>query len=384
MKAAAAGILALSATLAAFQEGPSRVSGPYEVTLRLPPDGVYAQEELQFEFRVADKRTIDPVFGAAPVVRARIQAVFAMPTMPAMPRQEIPAHAEGVAGDYGVHPTFPHGGNYQMELMVEPLGEPAFQVAFPIAVEDAYTGKNRKPAPPPFSVELKTNPKSVKAEEAVDLELTVRHRDRPKEAVRDFDIQHEKKLHLLVVRTDLGEFSHQHPELDADGVFRLRGFRFPSAGDYTLFADVAPRGTGAKVLLMKLKVSGKKGSPFRLNTSDRRSVRQVESLLVESSTTQAPCRKTVNLGFLLKDAGTAAPPAALEPYLGAMGHLILVHEDGVTFVHSHPDERTADPRSTGKIDFMARFPRPGFYRGWAQFQNGGKVLTADFVFEAVE
>jgi hypothetical protein len=54
---------------------------------------------------------------------------------------------------------------------------------------------------------------------------------------------------------------------------------------------------------------------------------------------------------------------------------MLVHEDGVTFVHSHPDEN-------GGLNFLSRFPKPGLYRGWLQFKRNGRVCTADFLFRA--
>jgi hypothetical protein len=52
-----------------------------------------------------------------------------------------------------------------------------------------------------------------------------------------------------------------------------------------------------------------------------------------------------------------------------------MHEDAATFVHSHP----ADDRS---MDFLARFPKPGMYRGWLQFQRAGRIETAEFTFRA--
>ena len=79
--------------------------------------------------------------------------------------------------------------------------------------------------------------------------------------------------------------------------------------------------------------------------------------------------------FALTDASGAY--VSLEPYLGAMGHLVLVNEDGSTYVHSHPDERGES--ATGRVSFLVRPPKPGLYRAWAQFQRDGRVLTSDFV-----
>ena len=61
--------------------------------------------------------------------------------------------------------------------------------------------------------------------------------------------------------------------------------------------------------------------------------------------------------------------------------MVLVHEDGVTYVHSHPDDTRPNVGKDGVVPFLARFAKAGRYRCWAQFQRGGKVLTVDFVVE---
>ena len=42
-------------------------------------------------------------------------------------------------------------------------------------------------------------------------------------------------------------------------------YTFPTGGEYHLFADVAPKGAGSQVLMLKLKVSGKPGERYRLS-----------------------------------------------------------------------------------------------------------------------
>ena len=41
------------------------------------------------------------------------------------------------------------------------------------------------------------------------------------QAVRDFEVEHEKRMHLIVVRRDGEGFQHLHPELGDDGVWRV-------------------------------------------------------------------------------------------------------------------------------------------------------------------
>ena len=52
----------------------AQTSGRFQVTLRLPADGLYAREEMQIEFRVQDTSRPDPLTDFAPVIRAAPEA----------------------------------------------------------------------------------------------------------------------------------------------------------------------------------------------------------------------------------------------------------------------------------------------------------------------
>ncbi|HUK63773.1 MAG TPA: hypothetical protein VLV15_10570, partial [Dongiaceae bacterium] len=73
------------------------------------------------------------------------------------------------------------------------------------------------------------------------------------------------------------------------------------------------------------------------------------------------------------------PVTDLEPFLGAMGHLVMISEDHVAYVHSHPlpENATTGPR----VQFNMTFSRTGLYKTWGQFQHHGRVITAPFVVE---
>lgn len=356
-------------------------SGKYEVALRLPPDGLYAGEEMQIEFRVVDTSQVDPVMGPTPVIRATLQSSISMPAMAGMPKVEEAAHVEGVPGEYGVHPSFPHGGEYQLDLTVQPPEGKPFTVRFPLAVGDSAP-KRKKPLPRTWTLEFRSAPKAPKAGEPAELTLSIRHKDNPKEPHTQFEIQHEKIMHLLIVRSDLGFFAHEHPDAQ-DGIFRLK-FAFPTGGEYHLFADIAPRGAGSQVLLGKLKVNGAPGERFDLSKVGPNGSAVAGSLRIalQEQPGSLPARKTAPLTFSVSDAQSGQAVSDLQPYLGAMGHLILIHSDGTTLVHSHPDERQPNVGRDGRVPFLARFPKEGSYRGWIQFRRGGQVVTAAVVLRA--
>jgi hypothetical protein len=59
-----------------------------------------------------------------------------------------------------------------------------------------------------------------------------------------------------------------------------------------------------------------------------------------------------------------------------MAHLVMIYEDGETYVHSHPLD---DPN---QIVFLARAPKPGKYKAWMESQSNGRVLRQSFQLEA--
>ncbi len=321
----------------------------YEVTLRLPADGLYSGEEMQIELRITDPTKEDPLMGATPVVRAKILSEIDMPAMRGMAVVREVAHPEGVPGDYGLHPTFAHGGEYRLRLTIEPVGEAAFVKEFKLEVGDERPKKAKGVSPFKLKVE--------KAGQG--LEIRISDASGP---VKDFDTVHERKLHFIVVTKDLKSFAHVHPELRPDGSFLLQEPLI--SGDLRLFADFAPKGKGGQVLTLPWKQGGKVAAPVE-TTLKAAALKPVKGAWVAGRTQE-----------VLLEGG--APPSELEPYLGAMAHLVMIHEDAETFVHAHPID---DP---AKIVFLARPPKVGKYRAWVETQAKGKVYTQSFDIEVTD
>lgn len=390
------GALVFSGATAPLAEGPIRQAGPYEVTLHAPPDGLYAGEEMELEFRVTDARGSAAEKSPVPVLFARFQCDVDMPSMPSMGRFEEIAHREGVPGVYGVHPTFPHGGDYRFcitllppaeQLAMNPRPDAPFTVEFPLEVADASasprpaSSRNR-----PYRLEAVSAPSAPAAGELAELELRVRLENSPDlREVTDFDLVHEKPMHLFLVRRDLAYFAHEHPEVVSPGVFRLR-YRFPAPGEYRLFADVAPRDAGSQVLATSLRVQPGAGATPPPSAMPSGPVLSAESdgvrVQIEIPVGGIPAGKTILVGATLSDA-KGRPVADLEPWLGAVAHLLLVHQDAETFAHAHPDEREPSLGRDGRIPFLVRLPKPGLYRGWLQFQRNGRIVTEEIALEAV-
>ena len=314
-------------------------------------------------------------------MKATIVARVTMPAMASMPAQAPKTHSEGVPGDYGVVLYFPHGGDYRVEFTITPPNGKPFTVSYTVPVGDVQARKGKKPLPPPYTLEVQSVPATPTAGKPAQLTITVQSRD-TKQAVTEFDTVHERQIHFMVVSADMQHFAHEHPSAGSEGKFTLN-YTFPTGGEYHLFADVAPKGAGSQILMQPIRIDG----PSQAIPAEARFVPSLADtvtgmeITLATDPTKFPVGRSLNVTFTVKDAATGAAITDLEPYLGAMAHLLLIHEDGTTFVHSHPDESDPTNGHQGSLTFLARFPKPGFYRGWLQFQHGGVVQTATFTWE---
>ena len=94
-----------------------------------------------------------------------------------------------------------------------------------------------------------------------------------------------------------------------------------------------------------------------------------------------PTKKTEIVPVSFRDRSSGQPATDLENYLGAKAHLILIHEDALTFVHCHPYERASVEDSNGIVPFLVRLPKPGTFHGWLQFVRHGMLNTVELIME---
>jgi hypothetical protein len=75
-------------------------------------------------------------------------------------------------------------------------------------------------------------------------------------------------------------------------------------------------------------------------------------------------------------------PVAVEPYLGAGGHLVALREGDLAYLHVHPTGQAPSGRygtaSSSSIAFATEFPSRGRYGLFLQFKHAGRVHTARF------
>jgi hypothetical protein len=186
------------------------------------------------------------------------------------------------------------------------------------------------------------------------------------EPVRDFQVEATKKMHLILVRRDLTNYQHAHPTMASDGTWSVAA-AVPASGSYRAFMDFAAKGKRT-VLGVDLKAPGLWArvalpAPRTTSRADGYDVAMHSDMLMPKSS--AEMRFTVS-----RDG---EPVTSLEPYLGNLGHLVILREKTLQYMHVHP--RSSGGAAPG-ILFATDFAYPGRYRAFLQFQTGGEVHTA--------
>lgn len=183
--------------------------------------------------------------------------------------------------------------------------------------------------------------------------------------VRRFDVEHTKRMHLIVVRRDLSGFQHLHPRLLSDGTWRTP-LTLAEAGTYRVFADFSVDGSPT-TLADDLQVDGAVHSrelPPPSNSAE------TDGFRVRLTDSAVDAAKESALTF---DVTRDARPVSLQDYLGAKGHLVALRQGDLAFLHVHPDANS--------LLFEATFPTAGSYRLFLQFKVAGEIHTAAFTLE---
>lgn len=191
----------------------------------------------------------------------------------------------------------------------------------------------------------------------------------------DYTEEHEKDLHLIVVRRDLTGFQHVHPTLDREtGTWSVDVRLTP--GTWRVIADFTPNGWEGITLADDVAVPGDFAPtdlPADTRTATVRTDEGTYTVTLEGDT--APGAGTVLTTRIELDG---EPVSDLEPYLGAYGHLVAIRAGDLGYLHVHPEEGEPGPG----IDFATAFPTHGAYRLFLDFQHRGTVRTAAFTVEA--
>ncbi|KRA29705.1 MULTISPECIES: hypothetical protein [unclassified Nocardioides] len=186
-------------------------------------------------------------------------------------------------------------------------------------------------------------------------------------AVTKYVPEQTKLLHLYVVRSDLSEFRHLHPELGEDGTWRARA-DLGAAGSWRVVAEFTPEGAS---------------QPFVLGTTvdvpgawERVAVPQGEDATVSDDgvvRVRLLGAGTVSKNGRLRLAVTNLDdqPLTLGTFLGASAHLTGFALESRGFVHVHPYGAPEVTDDGTVLTFHTTFTEPGDYRFFVQVRVDG-------------
>jgi hypothetical protein len=188
-------------------------------------------------------------------------------------------------------------------------------------------------------------------------------------SVTEFDIEHAKPMHLIVVRRDFAGFQHLHPTMDDAGTWSIP-LTIDDAGVYRVYADFVVDGE-KQTLATDLLVPGDfQPQPLpehehEADAGDGYTV-HVDGEAVAGGESELDFHVTLE-GVEVDD---------LDEYLGARGHLVALRDGDLAYLHVHADEE--------ELHFGATFPTAGAYRLFLQFRHDGEVRTAAFTVDVTE
>ncbi|CAM4315131.1 hypothetical protein MB901379_00167 [Mycobacterium basiliense] len=195
--------------------------------------------------------------------------------------------------------------------------------------------------------------------------------------VTRFETENTKQLHLIVVRSDGTQFRHAHPVMSADGQWSIP-WTWDAAGTYRVFTDFVSATTGSGTVLSDtLDVGGlftPRGTPA---TSTISNVDEFTITLDGTVTTRTMSTVTATVTRGGRRVTT------LQPYLGAYGHLVMLRNGDLAYLHAHPDGPAATTGSISgpRISFRTDPPTPGRYLLYLDFQVDQQAHTAQFVID---
>ncbi len=224
---------------------------------------------------------------------------------------------------------------------------------------------------------------------------------------------HGKLVHLFVISTDgRSALAHLHPTT-RDSVHFESAFPRVPPGTYNVFADVVHASGLTETMTTTLVVSGDtlaRGHDRVADPDDswglgRPDGDPTRAVLGDGTTLtwlrgEAPLVEGTEAGLRFAVAPSKGDTASLEPYLGMVGHAVVVRDDARVFIHLHPlgtisvaaqaqlggatgDWPTGHAGHAPSVRqdtlyFPYAFPQSGNYTVWVQLKRAGRVLTGSF------
>jgi hypothetical protein len=254
-----------------------------------------------------------------------------------------------------------------------------------------------------YGFEFTTSPALVRPGEKAQWRFKVFHPGTGQQVAK-FEPVHERQYHLFVISQDMEHFQHIHPEEQADGTWTI-DVTLPKAGYYKVLSDFLPSGGATQLLARPIVTVGYTGDLAKdravlvPDTNPKKVVDDITATVSYDPPTFV-AGLYGHLIFTLTDTATGRPITDLQTYLGAFGHTLIMSEDMVDYVHTHPLDILASGdddsmpvfvippgadlekiRGGPTVTFDGLMPKPGRYRAWTQFRRNNTLHTFTTTFE---
>lgn len=174
---------------------------------------------------------------------------------------------------------------------------------------------------------------------------------------------HTRYYHLIIVSEDLSFFSHEHPVANQDAY--TFSFIFPFGGKYILYHDIKPLGAESTVIPKTVYVEG---------AARTAKVYDKEKLEATQHELHARLRYDASGPIVVElyKEGKKISAHAVEDYLGAKAHVVMIEASSKAFLHVHAMVHEDN------LALHASFSSRGMYRIWIQLLMDGILYTLDF------
>jgi len=211
--------------------------------------------------------------------------------------------------------------------------------------------------------------------------------------IRNYDVDMQRLMHLIIVRDDFAAFAHLHPSFDTTTGTFAQSFTKAPNHRYFVYADTVPLGIGQQVFRFAIESDGAPAASPKTFTASPAGVTVAPYTLVLSSTTLT-ANQPQSVGLTVLKAGQ--PARDLGTYLGAAAHAVFINTSTLAYVHVHPMVRGAGGAAmdmqmnlatsgqAGPLMQMDLPPLPaGTYKAWIQFRGANDVIyTVPFTIRA--
>ena len=242
-----------------------------------------------------------------------------------------------------------------------------------------------------YSLNMLSSLDNIKPGQSVPVKFNIK--DEQGNILKDLEIEHTKILHFIIVRQDLQQFQHIHPDFNqSTGEFSIN-VTFPTDGPYRMFADFTPQGAqmGSNGMALGVTINKDVAVGYLSNykavalTIDTNILKVVDGYRINYNFPKIiTANSAVDYGLIIEKNNQKV---RLGDYLGAKGHSIILKEGAVDYIHNHANGAMNGMGGAANdqmqmlgdsVDFSTSFPEAGTYKVFTQFQIKGKVVTTDY------